>query len=85
MKHDTLNESDLNRSMDTYSDSRRVTSCATVAESALSRPVNMAIIRFRVVHGLEAPDIAKCVGMTPGAVRARLSRLKQIHPHPELL
>jgi len=84
MNRSTINESVMNRSVDTFSQQQRVTHRSTVAEPHYPARSTWRLSAFALSTASKLPEIALCVGMTPGAVRLRLHRLKAIHPHPEL-
>ena len=56
-----------------------------VSDGALADPSNAAILRFRVLHGLDYKDIATLTGLSWIAVRGRYARLKNSLPNGHLL
>ena len=58
----------------------RARSATMVAESLLSDPLTAKIIRYKFVMGLTGPEISQLTGITPDAVRQRITRLRQRVP-----
>lgn len=82
----TLNETITGRPIDSYPEpvrdvTHRVTVRAvSVSESAGVGPVDAFVLKHYYVHGRKPCQIATISGMTAGAVRVRLHRLREKIP-----
>lgn len=64
------------------SDSRNAPnrSIGVAAERVLSDPINRRILRYRYLAGLKSPEISALTGLSTGAVRVRLLRIRRSIP-----